>query len=273
VPLDGAPVRVTLGASAAVRIADEETGLRPVQIALRLLETLGAIQPSGVSEIARALELPKSTVQRSLLSLNKAGWIEPSAGDPSLWVLSLQALLATVRADIAARPLRAASIPVMEDLRRATQESVYLAVLHKRSIALAERMDGIRPVAHAWPLWRSGPLHRTSLGKSILAAMGEMEASDYIASLPARSSANADALRVEVSVARNRGFAVALGSNYPDENGVGAAIRNARGAPIGAISISAPKERLSEEDCLRIGPQVRDAARRISMGLIHAPNS
>jgi IclR family acetate operon transcriptional repressor len=247
--------------------------LRPVQIALQLIETLGAIQPAGVSEIARLLDLPKSTVQRSLLSLNKAGWIEPSGSDPALWVLSLHALLATARADIAARSLRAAAIPVMEDLRRATQESVYLAVLHNQSIALAERLDGIRPVAHAWPLWRSGPLHRTSLGKSILAAMGEAEVRGYIDMLPARSHVNGEALKSEVLLARERGFAMALGSNYPDENGVGSAIRNSRGAAIGAISISAPKERLSEDDCLRIGPQVRDAARRISMGLVHSPSS
>jgi DNA-binding IclR family transcriptional regulator len=245
--------------------------LRPVQIALQLIEVLGGLQPAGVSEIARAMDLPKSTVQRSLVSLSKAGWIEPGSGDPSTWVLSLQALIATGRADFAARPLRAAAIPVMEDLRRSTQESVYLAVLYKGRIALAERMDGMRPVAHAWPLWRSGPLHRTSLGRSVLASMSEAEAADYLADLSERGPIDMVAIKSELATARERGFATALGSNYPDENGVGAAIRNGRGVTIGAISISAPTERLSAEDCLRIGPQVLDAARRISMGVIHTP--
>jgi DNA-binding IclR family transcriptional regulator len=243
--------------------------LRPVQIALQLIETLGVIQPAGVSELARAMELPKSTLQRSLLSVSKAGWIEPTPGDPSTWILSLQALIATGRADFAVRPLRAAALPVMEDLRRLTQESVYLAVLYRESIALAERMDGIRPVAHAWPVWRSGPLHRTSLGKSILAAMTESDAETYLAAQMGLAPRDRKSLTEELALARERGFAVALGSNFPDENGVGAAIRNARGAPIGAISISAPVERLPAEECLRIGPQVLDAARRISMGVIH----
>jgi DNA-binding IclR family transcriptional regulator len=243
--------------------------LRPVQIALQLIESLGVIQPAGVSELARAMDLPKSTLQRSLLSLSKAGWIEPAPGDPSAWILSLQALIATGRADFAVRPLRAAALPVMEDLRRLTEESVYLAILYRGSIALAERMDGIRPVAHAWPVWRSGPLHRTSLGKSILAAMAETDAADYLAGQSNLSATSQESLKTELTLARERGFAVALGSNFPDENGVGAAIRNARGAPIGAISISAPVERLPAEECLRIGPRVLDAARRISMGVIH----
>jgi hypothetical protein len=77
--------------------------------------------------------------------------------------------LAVGRADFATRKLRTAAIPVMEELRRRTNESVYLAIRYKRKIALIERLDGINPVIHAWALWQAGPMHATSLGKAILA--------------------------------------------------------------------------------------------------------
>ncbi|MBU1376267.1 MAG: IclR family transcriptional regulator [Alphaproteobacteria bacterium] len=245
--------------------------MRPVQTALAVIEVIGRRQPAGVSELARALDLPKSTVQRTLRALEQAGWIEAVVGERGAWSLSLQAGLAVGRADFATHKLRTAAIPVMEELRRRTSESIYLAVRHQRKIALVERLDGLNPAVHAWPLWQAGPMHATSLGKAILAMLSEPELDDYL-SHPLRRVTNRTEtdpvrLREELTETRQRGFAVTFQTNWPGENGVGAAIRDGQGGPFAAISISAPVERVNEEKCLELGELLVDAARRISLGL------
>jgi IclR family acetate operon transcriptional repressor len=245
--------------------------MRAVQIALQIVEIVGRKQPVGVSEISRRLGLPKSTVQRSLRTLEASHWIASTPDERGSWALTLKAGLAVGGADYAVRRLRVAAIPVMEELRRRTNESVYLAVRHDQSIALVERLDGINPVSHAWPLWRTGPMHATSLGKAMLAALTEDELNAYLSErLPkvsGRTVTDPVVLRKEIRAIRKRGFSTAFQTNWPDENGVGAAIRDERGAPFAAISISAPIERVSEEECLELGPLLIDAARRISLGL------
>lgn len=245
--------------------------MRPIQVALEIVTAIGRLQPVGVSEIARDLDLPKTTVQRSLKSLEQAGWIEMSGEERGAWSLTLKAGLAVGRADIATRKLRIAAIPVMEELRRRTSESVYLAVRHNKQIALVERLDGINPVVHAWPLWHPGPMHATSLGKAILAALPEEELEDYLdgrlQKVSALSVTDPAKLRAELKEIRERGFSTAFQTNWPDENGVGAAIRNSRGEPFAAVSISAPVERVNRKKCLDLGSHLVDAARRISLGL------
>lgn len=245
--------------------------MRPIETALNILEVLGRLQPAGVSELARELDLPKSTVQRALRALGEAGWIETVSDEKGAWSLSLRAGLAVGPSDFATRHLRAAAIPVMEELRRRTSESVYLAVRDGFRMALVERLDGINPVTHAWPLWRPGPMHPSSLGRAMLATLPEDELDAYLAAplqkVTALTVTDPQALRLELAQVRQRGFATAYRTNWPNENGVGAAIRNSRGEPFAAISVSAPVERVDEAACEAMGDLLADAARRISLGL------
>ena len=48
-----------------------------VKTALKVLEQLALAAPAGVSDLARAIDAPKSTIQRDLTTLHEAGWIRP----------------------------------------------------------------------------------------------------------------------------------------------------------------------------------------------------
>jgi len=245
--------------------------MRPVLISLQILEEVASRQPIGTSELARHLDLSKTTVHRALMSLSEAGWIEPSGEARKSWQLSMHALVVAGRAVESGFPLRSVALPVMEGLRRTTEETIHLVTRYRDSVALIERLDGIKPVRVFHPFGGRAPLHATSSGKAILANLPRAALDSYLRDRlsdgKAGSSANVHTLVKELQLVRRQGFAINLGQNVPDAHSVGAAIMGERGQPIAAITISAPSERMPEKLCVARGKLISDAARRISLGL------
>ena len=245
--------------------------MRPVRLALQIIEEIASHQPIGTSELARRLDLSKTTVHRSLMSLREAGWIEQSEESRKSWMLSIRALVVGGRSVDSRGSLRRVSIPVMEDLRRSTGETIHLLVHYRSYVVLIERLDGIKPVRVFNPFGGRAALHRTSSGMAILAHLTRQEQSAYFSELRSaerrRSATDITELRDELAPIVQRGFAVNLGQNLPNVNAVGAAIFDSRSVPIAAITVSAPSERMTSAKCVTYGPLVSDAARRISLGM------
>ncbi len=245
--------------------------MRPVLLSLRIVEEIASRQPIGTSELARRLELSKTTVHRALMSLSEAGWIEPTEEARKSWRLSIHALVVGGRAVESRAGLRSIAIPVMEDLRRATEETIHLLVRYQERVVLIERLDGIKPVRVFNPFGGRARLHRTSSGKAILANLPRAELDAYLSgrltSARTRAPIDKDALAAELTEIRKRGYAVNLGDNHPGANAVGAAIIDERAHPIAAITVSAPAERMTEKLCVARGTLVSEAARKIALGL------
>jgi IclR family acetate operon transcriptional repressor len=237
-------------------------------MALRVMEGVASFQPVGASELARRLKISKTTVHRSLMSLSKAGWIEPTDSVQRCWTLSMHALVVGGHAVESLGGLRSIAIPVMEELRRETEETIHLLVRHRDTVVLIERLDGIKPVRVFNPLGGRARLHRTASGKAILAHLPEDEVQSYIDNFAERSGkAQAKALASEIAFAKKRGFAANQGENQPGVSAVGAAIVDGDGYALAAITISTPSERLPATLLAARGARVMDAARRISLGL------
>jgi DNA-binding IclR family transcriptional regulator len=245
--------------------------MRPVRLALRIIEEIASLQPIGTSELARRLDLSKTTVHRSLKSLHEAGWIEPTEESRKSWMLSIRALVVGGRSVESRGGLRRISVPVMEDLRRSTQETIHLLVHYRSDVVLIERLDSIEPVRVFNPFGGRARLHRTSSGMAILAHLARPEQEAYFSGLRtitrARSPATIATLGEELALIKKRGFAINLGQNQPDVNAVGAAIFDARNVPIAAVTVSAPSDRMTPARCVAHGPLVSDAARRITLGM------
>lgn len=245
--------------------------MRPVRLALRIVEEIASHQPIGTSELARRLALSKTTVHRSLMSLHEAGWIEPSEEARRSWRLSIHALVVGGRAVESRGRLRGIAIPVMEELRRSTEETIHLLVRYRERVVLIERLDGIKPVRVFNPFGGRARLHRTSAGKAILAHLPAAELADYmkgpLTSARMRAPIDPHVLTEELSLIRRRGFALNLGGNQPEANAVGSAIFDAGDHPVAAITVSAPSERMPEQLCIRRGALVSDAARRITLSM------
>ncbi len=245
--------------------------MKSVRIAFLVLEDVASHQPVGVSEIARRLDLPKTTVQRSLNTLRHAGWVQPAEEARTAWVLTIRALVVGARATDARAGLRSIAVPVMEELRRATEETIHLFLRSGDRMVLIERLDGIKPVRVFTALGTGARLHRVSSGKAVLAHLPRAELDAYLLQPMTtgwtRAPIDPEDMRQELDMIRTRGFATNLAQNQPNVSAVGAAIFDAREEVIGALTISAPPERLTEPGSFDFGPMVSDAARRITMGL------
>lgn len=242
-----------------------------VLLALSVLENMAATGPIGVSALARKLREPKTTVHRSLQTLHAAGWIrslEQSSdhGRQRLWMLSPKLLSLGQRAG---HPrLRDTALPIMEELRNKTRETIHLMVPQERVVVLIERLDSPQPLRIVRPLGGRSLLHIASNGKAVLAHLNEAEQEAYLARPLKASTPNtitdSGALREELERVRKNGYAVSLGELDEGVRAVAAPILAAGRVPIGSISISCPAQRLPDDRIARYGAMVRRAAEEIS---------
>jgi len=246
--------------------------MRPVQIALQLIEALAVKQPAGVTELAAAIDVPRSTAQRALMALRNCGWIEFADESRGTWSLSMRALITAGRATLAHGTLRNIAIPVMEELRRSTQETIHLMVRSDDRVVLVERVDGILPGDQFRPFGSDAPLTLTATGKAILAALPTAELDVLLKKpIPRHSEMSVTdpaELRKELRRVREQGYAVTRGGNRSNVGAIGAAILDAADWPFAAISVSGPIDRMTAARCRKFGPLVADAARRIGMGVV-----
>jgi IclR family acetate operon transcriptional repressor len=244
--------------------------VRSVMTALRVLDEVAAREPVGVSELARVLEIPKSSVQRTLRTLHAAGWIQPIGVEMTRWGLTTHMLRITQRA-AGGLNLRDVAMPVMERLRAATQETVHLAVSEQDEAIVIERLDSPQPVRTFIPLGMAAPIYASANGKVILATWPEEDLAALIQrGLTVHTSTtitDEGELRAQLDEIRRRGYAVNNEEWRTGVSAVAAAITADDGSAIAGLSISTPTQRLSPKLQEHYGALLKDAVRQISGAL------
>jgi IclR family transcriptional regulator, acetate operon repressor len=237
--------------------------------ALRVLEEVAERQPAGVAELARATDIPKSSVQRALRTLQEAGWIRPFGEGVTRWVITTKALhVGRHAADLG---LRDVAMPVMEDLRRRIDETVHLAIPDGGTLVLVERLETSKPVRIVLPLGTGFSLHASAQGKAVLAfgsaSMVEQALAQGLPRYTETTITDPDELRAELERIRDRGYATNAGEWRPDVSAVAAAVVDGAGDPVATISVSVPTSRLTAENQSAYGGLVRDAAAAVGTAL------
>ena len=121
-------------------MADSRGTLSSVRSAARLLKQFSSRERElGVSELARRLDLSKSTVHRLLVTLTSESLLEQ---DPVSGKYRLGIAMHDLGSAVSTRlDLHEAVIPPMERLRNVTGETVHTAVLDGREVVYVERLD------------------------------------------------------------------------------------------------------------------------------------
>ncbi|MEU6765157.1 IclR family transcriptional regulator [Streptomyces sp. NPDC046853] len=246
--------------------------MQSVLNALRVLEEVAARQPIGVADLARGLELPKSSAQRALRTLHEAGWIRPAGGEVTRWVVTTKALQVGRRAT-GELSLRDVAVPLMEELRRRIDETVHLTVPDGDRVVLIERLETTKPVRIILALGTQLPIHASANGKAVLAASPaqtvERQLDLGLEGFTGSTITDKERLLVELARIRERGYATNGGEWRDDVSAVAAAVWDESGTPVASISVNMPTSRMTPEAGAEYGALVSETARQVSAALGH----
>ena len=242
-----------------------------LQRALDILSLFGAQTPElGITEIAKALDLHKSTASGLVYTLQRNGYIAQNP-DNRRYHLGLQ-LVERAGVLLDQIEIRKIALPELENLRDWSRESVNLAILEENQIIYIERLLSDKSLGfrnhigkRAWP-------HSTALGKAILSHLPEAEALDVLHSYPLESMTpntitDLDELLSQFERFRQQGYAIEREENEIGGLCISAPIHSFAAAPVAAVSVSFPLSRLDDSMIATYGGKVLESARRISVKL------
>jgi DNA-binding IclR family transcriptional regulator len=228
----------------------------------------------GIAEVARTLGVHRSTASRLAATLATAGYLEV-AGEQGRYRLAAKL---SVLGEIAAtgNELPSVALPPLRELVSRLGETGHLGVLEGTEAVTVAVVDGWQTVRmHSWVGKRS-PAHCSSMGKALLAGLGEQEllgrypSPELPVRTPAAISSRAELLRCVAEV-RTRGYAEDREELEPHLCCVAAPVFGRDGSVIASVSVSGPASRLREPAVIAAAAgEVRSTAREIS-GRLGAP--
>lgn len=221
---------------------------------LRVFERTAALQPIGVSALARDLGADKSAIQRDLMTLADAGWIRAVEGQ---WELTPH-ILTLARPAQTIDTLRARARPALERLRAETGETAYLTVPDGNQFVVVDAVESrqmLRMVASIGLVVR---VHGTATARAILPYLSADE-QERLLGEPA-----SPAMRDEFAASLARGYAINDGDIEPSAVALAAAILGPDGLPVGALVLTGPAERLAPGRRAELGELLVAEARQLS---------
>ncbi len=216
----------------------------------------------GVSEIGRALGLPKSSAHRLLAALGRRGLVEQDANGryrPGI------ALLALGLGALEREPLAAAAHPVLERESEATGETAFLTVARRGRIVVLDKREGAAFLRVAPTIGSEVPVHATAVGKLHLAFAPdsvELPREPWPAFTGQTPGARAE-LEREVARVKKRGWATNRDEWIPGMTVVAAPVL-LRGRLLGCMVIAAPSSRVTGADLAALATRVVRAATDIA---------
>jgi IclR family acetate operon transcriptional repressor len=242
--------------------------MKSVTRSLRILEAVAQHQPVTVGELTKLFGLPKSTVQRTLVTLAEAGWLRANRKDTTRWEIGAR-VLAVRPAALQGSSLFAAAREPMVRLRDAVNETIHLSVPDAlQCMVVVDRVDCDHPVRTFHTIGDNSPLHATAVGRAVLAHLPKQDVEELIAGGLERYSdttpADPDALRTELDRIRSDGYAVNRNQYRQGVCAIAAPILDEEGTPLAAVAVSMPESRYDEDQLPEWGRRVAEAAAEIT---------
>lgn len=236
--------------------------------ALDILELL-ANRPNGlgVTDVAAAIGLHKSTAGRLLIALRERGYLEKDPAT-STYRIGLKCVdLAGSQLDHL--ELKVEAKPAMYELSATTGQTAFLAILKDDHMVYVEKTEAYNSLRRYSIIGTQAPLHSTALGKAALMALPQGELQQVVRKLcfserTPQTHRNADSLLEDLAGCRLRGYSVDDRENEPEVRCVAAPIIDYRGRPIAAVSVSGRAGRFDELCIAETGAAVTAAAGTIS---------
>lgn len=203
----------------------------------------------GVTEIARALGLPKSAVHRLLVTFQEHGFVQQQ---PHGSRYSLGPTLARLGLRAAERfTPRQVARPYLEALAHEVGETVFLGMLVQDSVLVVDKVEHGQVLRISPALGTVLPLPQTALGKLLLAYCPTAQRDALLRALPQPDDTlphdiRLRGLRQELDAIAQQGFAVSLEAWTADVCCLAAPIRQNQGEVVAALALALPRSRMPQ---------------------------
>src|SRR5579864_632714 len=234
--------------------------------ALLVLECVGLSERRTLSEIAKDVGLPKSTLLRLVQELVARGFLRRTAHGEyavslKMWQIGCNAFNAEA--------IRDEVLPLLRGLVDRTGETAHYAAYEDGCAVYVEKVDGLHPIRSYTAVGGRSPAYATATGKALLAWRDERE----IAEVGRRAqrwteatSASADEVLRAAAETRRLGYAVNRGEWRASVWGIAAPVFDRHGKVISAVGISGPRDRV-EPNVDAFAEAVSAAAKELSRRL------
>lgn len=242
--------------------------IQSVERAFLILRSL-AIGPAGVSDIAQAVDLPKSTVARMLATLEGVGAVERTDDGGYRVGIGVKELAGSVDSDVA---LATAVRPHLEHLSSILGEASGLTLPEGFSAVYVAQVESPNPVQVRDYTGLSLPMHVGPAGLVFMSEWPPDLLTRYL-SRPLQqytrfTVTDPELILKRLAAIRDDGHCWIHEEFAEGINSVAAPIRDREGRIIGAISAHGPSYRFPEVgEADRIADRVMAAARRFSLQL------
>jgi len=231
---------------------------------LAVFEAIARTQPTGMTALAAELGASNSAIQRDLLTLADAGWIQTTPGGSRRWEVSLH-VMSFLRPPHSSDGLRLRLRPWLERLAKRCSETVYLAVPAVGRFIVIDAIEAPDLPRLLSALGVVIGLTGTATGKAWLAALPETERNTLLGSTP-----DAPELAEWEKIIAT-GYAVNDGGVLPGSVTLAAVVRAPGGQPFAALVIAGPRERLAPARWESLGRELLEVAQLASHALERDP--
>jgi len=238
--------------------------------AVRILDVIGKSKPLGISEISRALKIPKSSTHNILQTLESEGFVERNE-DTNKYNLGTRLIELGYRAQNDLAICRIAK-PYLNGINQETDETVHLTLLDDDEVLYVDCVESKRRMRTYSVIGIKAPLYCTAVGKAILAELPEIYIKQIIKSkglarLTDKTITTEADLYKDLANTRTRGYSIDNKEHEDQLTCVGAVIRDVNGEAFASLSVSGPSDRMTEERIVQIGDLVKNATSEISRKL------
>lgn len=201
-------------------------------------------------ELARRLQVPRTTVFRLLSTLEQLGFV--ARNDTRREFGLGMSVLRLGFEYLSSLALTQHGLPVLEALRNECDYSCHLVVRDAAHIVYVAKVASERPLASSVNVGTRLPAHATALGRVLLQDMSLVALREIFTepSLPAHSPAtptSVEALAAMLELDRARGHVYSEGFFEPGISTVACAVRDARGQIVAALGVTVPQPRINAE--------------------------
>ncbi|BBY61921.1 IclR family transcriptional regulator [Mycolicibacterium helvum] len=249
--------------------------LQTVQKIGPVLDLFSVRQPEwGVSEVAAATQLPRSSAHALLSSLVDTGLLQCRARGRYRLGWRIVELGETLRGSV---DVRSCAAPLLEQLTQQHGETSHLAVMDRWNVLYVDKVLGTHNITvQGARVGARLDAHCTAVGKVLLAHLDDAERKRYLALRPLRrltasTVTSVDALASNLEKVRQDGVAVDLGETVPEVHCVAGPVRDEMGVVVAAVSVSVPASRFARHRP-QLEKSVVAACRAITSAIAAADN-